>query len=407
MEDNQTTTTSDNTRALKSVRYSLFFVSWPFFLLSLLLPVYGREIGANAVQIGLFFSVFSFMMVVFRPIVGWGLDRIGRRPFFLLGLAGYAAAMLGFAFSDQVWGIYAARVLQGIGASFTWLAVYAITADLAHQGERAKIFGTVTEAPSRGALLGTFVGMSLLTIPFSEINPDWTFDPWPLVFGIFGLVSLLALLIAWRGVPETNPGNIERVRQPIRWSQTWLLLLLVTFVTGSAWGMTSPVLIIFLQDKLGVGIDLLSWAFLPSGLIWAFLPATLGRLADRFGRKPMMLLGLVMAAITSFIIPGLNSLVGLAILWSLQALCYAAGDPAEQALVTDLTGGDQRGRAFGLYALAADLGATVGPFGGTWLYQNYGAQAPFYANGLVLALNAVLLWLFLKLPKHIPIQADH
>ena len=75
------------------------------------------------------------------------------------------------------------------------------------------------------------------------------------------------------------------------------------------------------------------------------------------------LLGLVAAAITSFVIPHLASIVALAALWAWQALCYAAGDPAEQALVTDLTGGDQRGRAFGLYALAADLGG-YGAFDG-------------------------------------------
>lgn len=65
----------------------------------------------------------------------------------------------------------------------------------------------------------------------------------------------------------------------------------------------------------------------------------------------MMVLGLAMAAISSIIIRVLSSVVAFAALWALQALCYAAGDPAEQALVADLTGGDQRGRAYGLYAL--------------------------------------------------------
>ena len=66
----------------------------------------------------------------------------------------------------------------------------------------------------------------------------------------------------------------------------------------------------------------------------------------------------------------LGSLAALAVLWAAQALCYAAGDPAEQALVADLTGGDQRGRAYGLYAMAAGLGAALGPLAGGWLYEN-------------------------------------
>jgi MFS family permease len=91
-------------------------------------------------------------------------------------------------------------------------------------------------------------------------------------------------------------------------------------------------------------------------------------------------------------------LVALAALWAWQALCYAAGDPAEQALVADLTGSDQRGRAYSLYALAADLGATIGPLGGAWLYQHRGVQWPFYANGIVLALCTAVLWIWLQVP---------
>ena len=119
-----------------------------------------------------------------------------------------------------------------------------------------------------------------------------------------------------------------------------------------------------------------------------------------------MILGLGMAALTSFLIPALGSIVGLAVLWAVQALCYAAGDPAEQALVADLTGGDQRGRAYGYYAMAADLGATIGPFGGAWLYQSIGAASPFYANGVILGACALLLAALLQEPRAQPLAVQ-
>jgi len=172
----------------------------------------------------------------------------------------------------------------------------------------------------------------------------------------------------------------------------------VTAVTGASWAMVSPILMIFLQEKLTVGIDSLLWAYLPAALIWAILPTRLGALADRLGRKPLMVLGMAVAAGSSFVIPALASLGGLAALWALQALCYAAGDPAEQALVADLTGGDQHGRAYGVYTLAAGLGATVGPLVGGWLYETSGPQAPFFANGIVLALCTLMLWALLEVP---------
>jgi hypothetical protein len=48
--------------------------------------------------------------------------------------------------------------------------------------------------------------------------------------------------------------------------------------------------------------------------------------------------------------------------------------------------------------MCADLGATIRPLGGAWLYQTYGAPAPFYANGIILALCALVLWASLKVP---------
>ena len=177
------------------------------------------------------------------------------------------------------------------------------------------------------------------------------------------------------------------------------MLLLVTAVTGAAWAMLEPVMMIFLQERLTSDITDLALATLPAAMVWALLPARLGRLADRFGRKPLMILGMSAAALTSFLIPGLNSLGALAALWAFQALCYAAGDPAEQALVADLTGNDQRGRAYGIYSMAAGVGAMFGPLVGGWLYQSVGQAAPFYANGLVLAGCTLALLLFLQEPK--------
>ena len=104
------------------------------------------------------------------------------------------------------------------------------------------------------------------------------------------------------------------------------------------------------------------------------------------------------AAASSFLLPGLNTLVALAALQVIQALSGAASSPALQSLVADLTGDDRRGRAYGIYALAGGLGATVGPLVGGWLYESVSPAAPFYANGIVLAISTLVLWALLKVP---------
>jgi MFS family permease len=139
---------------LKTLQASIFFVSLPFFIMDLLLPIYGKDMGANAVEIGLIFSAFSIMTIIMRPIVGWALDRFGRQPFFVAGMLAYALTMVAFAFSEQVWGMVAARFLQGAASACAMLSASAIIADVTNEGNRARAFGGLAQASSRGAIIG-------------------------------------------------------------------------------------------------------------------------------------------------------------------------------------------------------------------------------------------------------------
>jgi MFS family permease len=235
-----------------------------------MLPVYGKQIGASVVEIGLFFSAFSLVTVLLRPLVGWALDRFGRRRFFHAGLAGYAVAMFGFAFISQVGGIVLARVFQGIASSLLWLSASAMTADLAGEQERGSAFGRIAQASSRGSIAGTFLGFMLLNAPIRIGGKETPLGSWTALFIVYGAVALIALFLTLPRLPETRPAAGEGEPTPIRWSRPWMLVLLVTLVTGALAAMISPILIIFLQEKLGVGIETL-WAFVPTDLVWVLL----------------------------------------------------------------------------------------------------------------------------------------
>jgi MFS family permease len=386
-------------RTISALQSSIFLISLPFFIMGLILPLQSKGVGANALQIGLIFSVFSFMSILLRPILGWALDHFGRRLFYVTGTFVYVLSMVGFAYSQHVAGMVLARVLQGIASALVWLSASAIIADVSGESNRAHAFGGLAQATTRGSILGAFIAFTLYNAPFAKnIVPGM--DPWTLLFLVFAASAALGFLLSLARLPETNPHTSRAITfTPIVWSRTWVLLLLVTLVTAAAWSMTSPILILFLQERLHASVNTIAWAFFPSGLVWALLPARLGRLADRFGRKPLMVLGLAASAVTMFILPSLTTAIGLAVLWALLALCFAAGDPAEQALVADLTGKNQRGRAYGLYVMFSDIGAAIGPLSGGWLYQTVSSAAPFYVNGAILLICGLVLLIFLQVPK--------
>ena len=79
--------------------------SAPFVFISFGLPVYASDLGLGAVQLGMMYTAFTGTMLMFRPLVGWCLDRFGRRWFFTIAFGFYVAAMAAFAQGSDSWGL--------------------------------------------------------------------------------------------------------------------------------------------------------------------------------------------------------------------------------------------------------------------------------------------------------------
>ena len=143
----------------------------------------------------------------------------------------------------------------------------------------------------------------------------------------------------------------------------------------------------------------LGWAYIPAALVYSFLPGRAGQLSDRFGRVPLMAAGMVGAGLVSLFVPSLPSLTLLTVLWVIEAVGFSMANPAEAALVADLTGEGARGTGFGMYTFAQGVGFILGPLLGGWLYDAAGHAIPFYLNGAVSLTAAGLVWLLLRRGK--------
>ncbi len=393
---------SSEERAISALRLAILLGSLSFCILQFALPIYAKELGASALDIGGIVSIFALMITIARPLVGWGIDRLGRKLFLSLALFFYALAMLIFGIAQSVPQLYLARLVQGIGSSLLWIPAYTVATELTtHDWGRS--VGSVDMSSSRGGFVGTFIGFILIFEASTfAIGWQWTFD-------VFALAAVVGAVLIWLRVPETRlPSSVtgEGTAASNQLDRRLLYrLMMIVFLTGASSSMISPLLMIFLQDHFTTSIPALATAFIPAALVYAFLPGRLGALSDRFGRAPLMAFGLVGAALVSAAMPSAISLLFLAGLWVLEAIGLSAAQPAEAALVADLAGSNVRGRGYGLYMFASGLGLTLGPLIGGWLYDAAGHAVPFYVNGLLLVLGAILvLWLLRPQPEK-PIAA--
>jgi MFS family permease len=383
----------------QALKWSILLCSLPLFILAFLLPIYAQELGASASDIGGLFAVFSLAMIVVRPIVGTAIDRYGRRYFFLAGLASYALAMVVFTLADTLIMLYVARLIQGIGAALTWIATYTIAAELAVSGRRGEAIGEADGAGERGGVYGAIAAFGFMAwLPLRT--------GWMLVFTVYTVCAVIGVWLAWRRVPETKSTTsmdspetaAARAKPGLLETVTWELakLLFVVFLTKASQALVNPLLLIFLRDRFGLAFWQLAIAYLPAALILGFLPGRMGRLSDRIGRVPLLVIGLLISALTSCAMPSLPSLGWFVAVFALNALGIVTATPPQKAMVGDLSQREQWGRAFGLYTFTASMGTAAGPLLGGWLYDQAGQSMPFYVNAVLLIVSALWTMLILR-----------
>ena len=419
--DNAGTAVKD--RYLPSLRLTVFLTSFPFGMLLLGVPLIAREMEASPLAIGGLFSAYAAIIVVSQPLVGRGLDRVGRRPFLLAGLLAYALSNMVFGLASGVGGLYLAQVAQGVGSSLTWLAALSIVADLAPADGRGREYGRIEEMGFRGTLVGSLVGFGLLRLLQGDrIETRLTLaGGWRWLFFGYAAATFVAAVIAWRKIPETlrqddchvdktpeAPEN-QRASGGGAWrlpGQLWILMGIVV-LTAVATALLDPIFMPYLFDNVSTSILALALAFLPAAIAGSVLPSRLGHISDRVGRRLPIAAALVVAGLAAVAVPFVRSLWPLAFLWVLEAAAFAAAIPAEEALVIDVADSAHQGSALGYYTAAAALGGVIGPLLGGWLYDGFGAGEAFVTTASLLVLGAILILLLVREPSRAKVVPPH
>lgn len=172
----------------------------------------------------------------------------------------------------------------------------------------------------------------------------------------------------------------------------WVLTGGVLLV-GMGRGAVAPLQTLFLVEERGIPLTALGVAYGLEFLVRALVGPVAGALSDRFGRKPLMVVGL---AATAVLLPAFllvqtpAQLVALSLLNGLLA-AHSLYGPAASALVVDVVPKEKRGGVFGLIHASRNLGWTFGIALGA-LLVGFGFWTVFVLGGML-----PLLYLFVVL----------
>jgi DHA1 family multidrug resistance protein-like MFS transporter len=170
------------------------------------------------------------------------------------------------------------------------------------------------------------------------------------------------------------------------------LLMLNTFIVLLGVGIIIPVLPAYLDyfHASGMAAGLLVAMF---GIMQFFLSPIGGRWADRFGRRPMLLAGLIMNGISHLLFAVADHIGLLYLSRMIGGIGLGFSMPASMAYVADVTDRENRAKGMGWISASVSLGMAVGPgIGG--LLAEISIRAPYYTAAVLSLLAALtVFWL--------------
>jgi MFS family permease len=154
-------------------------------------------------------------------------------------------------------------------------------------------------------------------------------------------------------------------------NRTLLAVSLVACVTFVGYGMVGPVRVLYAQAH-GASLEIIgamASAYLVSNFIFQY-PG--GWLADRWGRKPIMIIGLTLQGIMSLVYLPITNANLFVLLRFIEGMTGAAILPAARAIIVDVVPSEKQGEAYGIFGAFFNAGFLIGPgIGGLLATSNY------------------------------------
>lgn len=331
-----------------------FLVFAQAYMVAPILPRLAQAFHSHVGVVGL--AVPAYLIPYGVTSLGWGplADRIGRRPVIIFCLAAFAAITAATAASPGLaWFILlrcAAGAVSG-GIIPVGVALIGDTVPYARRGRAlgwlfGGMAGGMAIGSSAGALAEPLIGWRGLFVPVAVVAA-LTVAVMPV------LVPLLRRAAVSVASHATARGYLALIRMP-RARRAYAYIAFNALLQSGIYTWLG----VYLNRRFGLGPAAIGVALLGYGVPGFIFGPAIGRAADRFGRAPMIPIGVAIGALAAFALAAPVPLIAAAVIVTLLSLGYDLTQPLLAGIVTDLPG--QRGQSVSLMAVILFSGFGLG-----------------------------------------------
>ncbi|MDQ5847020.1 MAG: MFS transporter, partial [Acidobacteriota bacterium] len=339
------------------------------------LPKYLEALGASTPVIGLFGTAENFFDATYQYPGGWLADRLGRRRAFAVFVALAATGYLIY-FVSTSWPL----VFLGLAFAMAWQsmaspAIFALIGDALPPDRRAMGFTVQSILKRVPIVIAPLIGGALIARlgVVSGIH---------IGLAVTLLLAAITLLLVQRINIEVKGSEATNIRGVWQSFHAALKRLLISdIIIRMCEGMTGVFTILYVTNVHGLSAarygTLVAIQMVTS--IVVYVPA--GKIADRVGRKPFVILTFISFALFPLAVIAASSfplLAGAFIIGGLREI----GEPSRKAMIVDFAREDVRARSVGLYYLIRSLSITPAGLVGGLLWKA-APEAPFITAAVI------------------------
>jgi len=354
-----------------------------------LIPLFLTTVlGAGAYTVGVVEGAAETSASLFKVVSGYWSDKIKKRkPFVLFGYSLSSITKPLFAFAN-VWPIVLfIRVVERIGKGLRTAPRDALVAESCDESVRGKAYGFHRAMDGIGSVLGATLAFLLLPVLGYRNIFLLAFIP-----GIAAVI--VVLFVKEKKVPIEKTIKGTSIKISFREMPTNLRLFIVVSMLF-ALGHFGYAFLLLRAKNIGLADNTAILLYVLFYIVYTLCAIPSGALSDKIGRKPVLVTGYFVFAITSLGLVFTSNIHSILLFFVIYGVFYAMIDGVQRAFVVDLAPEDLKATALGTFHTAIGSVALPGGYIAGLLWDRISPEATFI-YGLTLAMASILLFTFVK-----------
>ncbi|MER7080183.1 Predicted arabinose efflux permease, MFS family [Saccharopolyspora kobensis] len=353
------------------------------------LPTFATSFDVGVTAASFVISAFALMRLAFAPVSGRLVSFFGERSIYVWGITIVGLSTAACAFAGSYWQLLVFRALGGTGSTMFTVSAVALLVRLAPPHLRGQASGVWATSFLLGNVSGPIIGG--LMVGYSLRLPFVTYGAALFIAAFIGWLMLRKSTLA---APRTDTGETRSltVREALR-NRTYRAAMLSNFSNGWAvFGVRIALVPLFVVEILRSTQAMAGVALSVFAVGNAAVLLVSGRIADRRGRKPLVLIGLAVSGAATASLGFTDSVPWFLVASLIAGMGAGILNPAQNAAVADIIGAKGKGGpVLAAFQMSADLGAILGPLIAGVLADVISYQAAFAVTGLTAVLG-LLAW---------------